>query len=88
MTRRQISWGRPVFPIYSNMPAIGMCTVLACVLGYGLFGGLGAAVGVLSVLVFFIGIEIRRARQRERDGFQAHVDRTQDQSEFAKHRKR
>jgi hypothetical protein len=74
-----------MFPIYSNMPAIGMVTVLACALGYWLFGWLGAAVSVMSVLGFFIWIEFRRARQRERESFQAHVDRTRDQSQFTKH---
>jgi len=36
------------------------------------------------VLAFFIWLEFRRARQREREIFQAHVDQTRDQKELAK----
>ena len=74
-----------MFPIYSNMPANGFCTVLAGVLGFGLFGWLGAIIGTLSVLGFFVWIEFRRARRNERDEFQAHVDRTQNNARITKH---
>jgi hypothetical protein len=56
-----------MFPIYSNMPRIGLCAFLACALGFGLFGWLGAASGVLSVLAFFVWMDFRRARKLERE---------------------
>ncbi len=52
-----------MFPIFSNMPANGAVTVFACVLGFGLFGWVGAIVGVLSVFAFFLWLEFRRARR-------------------------
>ncbi len=73
-----------MFPIYPNMPAIGALVVLTCIVGFGLFGGIGAVVGTLAVTAFFVGREVHRARRHERDQFQMHVDRVQDQAQFAK----
>lgn len=73
-----------MFPIYSNMPAIGLCAFLACALGFGLFGWLGAVIGVLSVLAFFVWIEFRRACKVEREKRQLHIDQLQDQAQFSK----
>jgi hypothetical protein len=66
------------------MPAIGACAVLACALGYGLLGWPGAAIGIISVLALFTGVEFRRTRRREREKFQAQDDRLQDQAQFSK----
>lgn len=54
-----------MFPIYSNMPANGALTVFACVVGFGLFGWVGAVVGVLAVFAFFLWLEFLRARRED-----------------------
>ncbi len=73
-----------MFPTYDNMPTIGFWAVLASVVGFGWVQWPGALVGFLLVLAFFILLEFRRARQREREIFQAHVDEMRDRQELTK----